>query len=689
MGADRPAQSEKAVEGKGPVFQAVHFNQHGVAAFGHGAFLEAVDLFTQAYALLQTPPDAAGEAKAIFLSSHKRQLAVTLTNRCRAHLSAGSTDAAEKDAKEAMQLDASYTKAKTYLAEVYQKQGRSKEAEALLATLQKKESPLEEEEDKAVKFERLPLILQAASRRALQVYTLMLLAVLMLLWLHRRPTVEALRGAEEALDVHGLQQTLRYSAGFGLSSSLSVRLLPAQHAEEASRTPGFSQVRAEEWQQFFSKSVGRSSSTESSRRLMLLSWQKDGDRAATKSGKGDRRKSEMGPGWVGMLAWVNKQVKPATAAQTIMTKHVHGRLIRLGRSARSWLQKKTVLGLSSSAEDGGLLPLVLEVHGSVAEDAMLLSSFACVRAWLAVTIVIILLLLLEIYKAARAMRDFRRHPAFLALAEVPGAAREIEADLQEELPFMAPLSWDNGKVTLTLNWFIHCAGNLAFLQRLVSPFFELLGAASPQGEQDQADGRAGVDSSKGPGPVPGWKLILKRCLSVLMNLPVWLRLLRRSVPGTVLISPLIQTELNFRQLSAGKAPQAQLLLIDQQRYNLAAYTGLLEDAKSLAEEAMALKVVNQKVITALNEAEGGATLPPMVEGGVDPRTMTLPRCYEALNLTREELRAAEDKEAAKERLARAFRLVVLKDKKAAREKIEVAALAFDMLVRRVCLSLEL
>eukprot|EP00931_Biecheleriopsis_adriatica_P093087 TRINITY_DN6683_c0_g2_i1.p1 TRINITY_DN6683_c0_g2~~TRINITY_DN6683_c0_g2_i1.p1 ORF type:complete len:685 (-),score=147.75 TRINITY_DN6683_c0_g2_i1:34-2088(-) len=684
MGDDRPAQSGKAVEEKGPPLQAVRLNHDGVTAFGRGAFLEAIDLFTQAYALLQVPPDAAGEAKAILLSSHKRQLAVTLTNRCRSYLSAGSTDAAEKDAKEAVQLDASYTKAKTYLAEVYQKQGRSKEAEAVLATLQKSTAPLEEEP--AAKFERLPCILQAASRRALQVYALMLLALTILLWLHRRPTVEALRGAEEALDVHELQQTLRYSAGFGLSSSLSVRLRPAQHAEEASRAPGFSQVSAEEWQQFLSKSVGRSSSA---RRLMLLSWQKDGDRVATKSGKGDGGKSEMGPGWVGILAWVNKQVKPAAAAQTIMTKHVHGRLIRLGRSARSWLQKKSVLGLYSSAEDGGLLPLVLEVHGSVAEDALLPWSFAYSRVWLAVTMVIASLLLLEVYRAVRTMNDFRRHPAFSVLAQVPGAAWEVEADLQEELPLMAPRSWDNGKVTLTMNWFIHCPGNLAFLQRLTSPFFELLGASGPPGGQGQADGRAGADPSKGSGQVPGWKLLLKRCLSVLMNLPVWLRLVRRSVPGTVLISPMEQTELHFRQQTAGSAPQAQLVLIDHQRYNLADYIGPFEEVKSLTEEAMVLKAVSSKVITSLAEAEGGATLPPMVEGGIDPRTMTLTRCYEALSLTREEMLAAADKEAAKERLVRAFRLSVLQNKTAAREKTEEIALAFDMLIRRVCLSLEL
>lgn len=95
--------------------------------------------------------------------------------------------------------------------------------------------------------------------------------------------------------------------------------------------------------------------------------------------------------------------------------------------------------------------------------------------------------------------------------------------------------------------------------------------------------------------------------------------------------------------------------------------------------------VGTKLITSAAISETGSI--QKAEGGLDPRSMSLERCYEVLKLCREDMLAAQSisKEEGKACLARAFRLRVLEDPDAEKRKVEVG-LAL-VLMRRISLSL--
>jgi len=116
-----------------------------------------------------------------------------------------------------------------------------------------------------------------------------------------------------------------------------------------------------------------------------------------------------------------------------------------------------------------------------------------------------------------------------------------------------------------------------------------------------------------------------------------------------------------------------------------------QEVEELAKDAAARQAVLCRIQNSLERAHNGGQVTQMVEGGVDPRSMTRDMCYEELQITSEKLKSAisTSKEEAKKQLARAFTLRVLQNKSAEKEKVERVALAFDLLLRRVCLSLEL
>ncbi|CAE7228650.1 unnamed protein product, partial [Symbiodinium natans] len=624
-----------------------------VQAFGRGAFAEAVATFTRAYDLLKEAPIPKGEDAEVARSARKRELALTRLNRAKARLGAGEFAEAEKDAIESSEIDPTYSKAKTILAEVYTKQGRLKEAEAALASVDKPGPGPPE-------LPRLGTLLRDAAWRGLGAYALLLLFLLLVITLHRRAALSALLGDTTPLEEENLANVLRYSAGYGLGSFHA--RLRAEHAEDVSKTTVWKITSAQETE-FISQAFGKQAAQDGGR-LMLLYWGK----LPQKHGKGEHSSK---PKWIGLLALLPKKLNPAIFDRRLAHQATHGRLIRLGHTGRSWLQKQTQLG---SADEGGLLPLAFHIHGTVADNEQIRHEFLRSRLGLVAVAAMAFALCRSIVVAIRTLRDFNRHPAMDELSVGDGKfTRLIEKELNEDVPQMQPRILDNGQVIITLSWLIYLPGNGTFFSRLFQPLLMLTGLLGTAG---------------GPSGPPGATTVLRRIAGVFRQLPNWFRLLGRSLPGSVQVSPLWECQLGLRKEPQASPPHGQVILWDEARGHFADVMGDIEAMETLAKEIGTRQGVATRVITSSAIAEIGGAMPAMAESSIDPRCMSLDRCYEALQLSREELKQ-KPKEEAKEMLARAFRLRVVEDPNIEKRKVEELALALDLLMRRLCLSLEM
>eukprot|EP00435_Cladocopium_sp_Y103_P015540 s2928_g3.t2 len=402
MAGDRGALQPE----KGSQNAAAKLNREGVQAFAKGDFQQAITAFTEAFRMLEEAPvsaedDVASRARA-------RELAVSLVNRARAQIGAGDPVKAEQDALHASNLDPTYGRAKTVLAEAYQKQGRTKEAEALLA-----ESP----PSVLGTLPALGKILTSASWRALAAYALLAVLLFALLTLHRRLALDALYGRQPVLGDPELREVLRYSSGYGVGS-FPARVRPEQ-VEDAARAMKIASTQ--EWLAFIKQAFGKQALSEDGK-LLLFSWGN-----VPKQGKGGKDPSA----WMGMLAFVPKNVNPAVLMQLLPERAAFGRLKRLGHSARSWLQKH--FGLGSAA--GGLLPLALYVQGTVADEQRLPQQLTFARLALLLVVAIATAIGYGIYVALISLHDFRRHPAMAELSDPSGRfIVALEKDLKEEMP---------------------------------------------------------------------------------------------------------------------------------------------------------------------------------------------------------------------------------------------------------------
>jgi len=297
--------------------------------------------------------------------------------------------------------------------------------------------------------------------------------------------------------------------------------------------------------------------------------------------------------------------------------------------------------------------------------------------------------------------NFRNHPALRRLCLPISPAKDmvwkIEQELQEEDGSLTmPIVRDEGRIIITVGWFIHCPRSRDFWSRLWQP----LAILTDSGAAQQA-GQTGSRTSQGIA-APSIKALLLRSLTVLVQLPTWLRLLRQSLPGSVQISSLHEVQIRLasepeasavqRAKAAGLKevrPQGQIIFWNPTNSSFAGLLADGEEVQKLAKEAGTRQALATRIHDSMQRAENGGQMPQMVEGGVDPRRMTRDDCYKALQLTSSELKAVNSKEEAQKRLARAFTLRVLENKEGEQQKIERLALAFDLLLRRVCLSLEL
>lgn len=465
---------------------------------------------------------------------------------------------------------------------------------------------------------------------------------------------------------------LRYSAGYGLGSFHA--RLRAEHAEDVSKTSIW-KISSSQEAEFINQAFGRQAAQDGGS-LMLLYWGKH----PQKHGKGDHSSK---PKWIGLLALLPKKLNAAIFDRRLAHQATHGRLIRLGHTARTWLQKQTQVG---SADEGGLLPLAFHIHGTVADDEQIRHEFLRSRFGLVVTAVIAFALGRSMLVAIRTLQDFNKHPAMDELSVGDGKfTRLIEKELCEDVPQMQPRVLDNGQVIITLSWLIYLPGNGIFFSRLCQPLLMLSGLlGTAGGRQGQEDPKGG-----GVGGPPGPSAVFRRIAGVFLQLPNWFRLLGRSLPGSVQVSPLWECQLGLRKEPQASPPFGQVILWDAARGHFADVTGEIEAMESLAKEIGTRQGVATRIITSSAIAELGGAMPAMAEGGsIDPRCMSLDRCYEVLQLSREELKQ-KPKEEAKEMLARAFRLRVVEDPNIEKQKVEELALALDLLMRRLCLSLEM
>ncbi|CAJ1441201.1 unnamed protein product [Effrenium voratum] len=647
-------EESKDEEDEKPEPTATKLNHEGVQAFGRGDFPKAVVAFTEAYRLLEEAPVL--NADDVASRARQRELAVTLVNRARAQLGVGSAQEAEQDAKEAARIDPAYSRAKTVLAEAYQKQGRSAEAMALM-----QETAAGDKE--VVALQRLPELLRASAWRGLRAYGLVFAVLALLLWLHRVLALDALLGRQPSLGAPEIQRLLSYTSGYGVAS-FHTRLRPDQ-IEDATRSVVLRTASPQEWSEFIGQAFGRNTPREDGK-LLLLSW---GDVPTQKQGKGKAPSA-----WLGVLAFVPKDAQPSLHG--LPERAAFGRLVRLGHSGRTWVQKH--FGLGSAA--GGLLPLALHVQGTVADEQVLPMKLTLHRLVLVLVLLVASFFGHRIYVAAMSLCNVQRHPAVAALAESNGRfLAAVEKELCETAPEMPPRVVEDGRVIITMSWFIHMPGNLTFLSRLCQPLMTLTGMLGIAGGPRKAQG-------EGPRPPSG---LLQNLIGVVWQLPNWFHLLRRSLPGTVQVSPLWEVQLGFRQDQA-VPPKGGVILWDAPRGHFVDIIGELKDMEKLSREIATRQAVAIKVITSSAISESGG-MQQQAEGGLDPRSMTLERCYEVLRLSREEVRAAQSssKEEAKSLLARVFRLRVMEDIDAEKRKVEELTLALDVLMRRLSLSLEM
>eukprot|EP00435_Cladocopium_sp_Y103_P033703 s82_g8.t1 len=195
---------------------------------------------------------------------------------------------------------------------------------------------------------------------------------------------------------------------------------------------------------------------------------------------------------------------------------------------------------------------------------------------------------------------------------------------------LKPRVLDDGKTIITMNWFIHLPGSFSFFSRLFQP---LLMMTNLVGIGSSVPGVQGGDIKP-----PSWGGLLQRCFQVIGLLPSWFHLLRRSLPGAVQVSPLWEVQLGFRT-DQGTPPRGQVILWDASRGHFADVVGDQKALEKLGREIATRQAVATKLITSAAISETGGI--QKAEGGPDPRSMSLERCYEVLKLCREDMRAAQ------------------------------------------------
>ncbi|CAK9115790.1 unnamed protein product [Durusdinium trenchii] len=538
-----------------------------------------------------------------------RELAVTLVNRARAQLGAGDALQAEKALEGPTFHDSSYGRAKTVLAEAYQKQGRTKDAEALL----------KEPRPPSMHLTRLPALLHAASWRALAAYAVLATLLVSVLALHRRLALDALHGRQPVLGAEELREVLRYSSGYGVGS-FPARIRPERVEASAANQILFPFIGSLQFLLVTCKGKVEKRSLALPGSACWLLFQRFLEQSSVTLKHRVGRTDEPRTYHAGNK---EREANPLKLVQLVPERAAFGRLKRLGHSARRCI----CFSPCHMSASGGLLPLALLVQGTVADEQRLPQQLTFARLSLLVVLVIALAIAYGVYVAVVSLRNFRRHPAMTELFDPNGRfIIGLEKDLAEEAPELKPRALDDGKVIITMNWFIYLPEKFTFFSRLFQPLLLLTNLVG-----------IGSGTCQEPKP-PSVGGILHRCFQVVGLIPSWLHLLRRSLPGAVQVSPLWELQLGFRS-DQGTPPRGQVILWDASRGHFADIIGDQKEMENLGRDIATRQAVATKLITSAAISETGGI--QKAEGGPDPRSMSLERCYEVLKLSRDDVRAAQ------------------------------------------------
>lgn len=633
----------------------------------------------------------------------RHELAVSFVNRAKAHLGAGNADVAISDAQEALQLDSRYTKAHNTLAEALKAEGRLEESEkaaeeALKLTTTGAQA---EEQDSAATSEppgyvsdkellRLRAIFKEASRRWLWTRLLLLTVLLMLLWLHRRRVLEVWWGEQEALGADELVTVPHFTSGFGILSFVG-RLQRAQTAVEASTLPALQRWTENDWNDFLSKVLG-SDRSNGPKRVYVMAWKRGAVSASTStstpSSRGHKALSYhnspcIEKGAICVLAHLPNN----TNATAILRRSIRGRLLKIRGGARSRFTK----ALAQKGSGGrNILPLMIDVDvNSEGEVHFVPDSLIRGRLLLTAAALLSAALIKDTWAALESCLDFRRHPTFEALSSFTNfgdsaamVAREIDKELvdaSERFGGKQPLG---EQIFITTNWVLNSPTIDSLVAQLMNPISLLMGMLGSAQGIPQTPEQAEVAKQ-------GLAARIMHIAALVYTLAeMWVIMLRKSLPGSVSVTPLSNCAVYARDLPAsGQAVNentpTQFLLLEPRSGIFSVAVGPSHQLKPVAEQVILWHAICRKMAAPVQDP----MKLPNGEAAMDPRTMPVGRCFEVLRLSRQEFRSAPTREAAKRLLQKAFQSTILANQ-GEKTEAEQAAFAFDLLRGRLEAGLE-
>jgi len=690
-------------------------NQEGVAAYRRGAMPEAVERFTRVVEILrplivEEAISGKEDAPSSTPSVH-HELAMVLVNRAGAKLSLGEAAPAILDADEATAVDPGYAKAYRMKAEGYQSQGLAaealdavleglrvapddKELQALRGRLRMESQRLPSAEGPAgadrlaVRLGFLPGVIRRSARRSLWLHMFALAVLCFLVWVHRRSLARAWRGTDAPLSLEELKIARSWWSGFGLGVSFDAKL----HVESVAEA-GFNRVQ---WDDLLEKALNKKG--RSVGRFLMLSW-----RDANSTGPAGKMTCKGEHGQVCVLCFLpGTDTELKDVGLLLKNQTIRGRLARLGREHRKWLETTKWRG-------DAILPLLFSVRSARPslpqpfggeQEAFLTEGvpdqFVGRRVMLLLAAMLAIAILRSTYLVTRSMVDFTRHAAFRTLRSFPeialsglAVAQELEREVADETPLTGKKAMQDGRVIVTCSWLIHCPTLWTFFERLLQPVATLVICLLNPRQcllEPLAKNRAGV--------VPLF----------LASAREWGNIVRCSQPCGVEITRLKDCVLGSRivvTLDIGKnwdsfrvITQHRLILRDERRRLYIEIPGEVAELEALAREILVRQSVDSR-------ATSGAF--PQEDFAVDPRSVTLEQCYEALGLSRSAmLQAQQAQPQAGEALLllrRAFRkraLATHPDKTAgdtsdprSRMDFERATVALEVLRRRLEGGLEM
>lgn len=550
----------------------------------------------------------------------------------------------------------------------------------------------------------LPGIFKDASMRSLRLHLFFIAVIVIALWLHRRPLARAWYGVDEPLSVEELTQARQWWSGFGLGLSFEAKL-KLETVTEA----GFERVQ---WDDFMEKAMGKKGQVVG--KFLMLSWRWNISDNTEKLPK--RRKtsgkascsSEDGEACVLCFLPGTKDELSAVDVGTLEKKSVKGSLARLGRDQKKWLEKTKWVG-------DGVLPLLFTLRFSPFAGAKrrqnaadlqhegMPDQFAGRRVILIVALVVLGLLFRGVAIAIRSYFDFTKHPSFKVLKRFPDialdplmVASEIDREAVDESVITGSRVMQGGSVIVTCSWLIHCPTGWTFAERVLRPLKSVLGCIL---------GPSTFISTLTSREVRGEGAGVMAALS--HDLREWFQLLCSTGLYGVEITRLRDCSLDSR-IGVGVdlgpnwdsfrvSSKVRLILKDDRLGLFIEIPGSAVELQNLAREIALRQAVDRSATNGFganasffgqwsaNEEESRSS-----HMSPESQKITLEQCYEALGLSRADLKLPSSAQEGKLFLRRAYRKRALAchpdkvgDDREKRMEFERARIALEVLSQRL------